>query len=88
MYERLDQPDKLWKLRMSDLETRKFWDDFQVAYQEALEETSTKFAPWYVIPADHKWYRNWAISRVLIETLSEMDPQYPKPHIPKNTKIE
>jgi PPK2 family polyphosphate:nucleotide phosphotransferase len=85
--QRLEKPDKRWKLLMSDLETRKHWDEYQIAYQDVLEKTSTDVAPWYVIPANHKWYRNWAISRVLIETLKEMNPQYPQPQIPKNTKI-
>jgi polyphosphate kinase 2 (PPK2 family) len=85
--QRLERPDKRWKLLMSDLETRKYWDGYQIAYQDVLEKTSTDVAPWYVIPANHKWYRNWAISRVLIETLGAINPQYPKPTIPKATKI-
>lgn len=75
--ERLKDPTKRWKLRLSDLEERKRWDDYQAAYAEAIERTSTKAAPWYVIPADHKWYRNWAVSRILLETFAEMDPHYP-----------
>ena len=85
--ERLSQPDKRWKYNPSDLDTRAQWHDYQVAYAEALSQTSTDIAPWYVIPADHKWYRNWAISRILIQTLADMDPQYPKPSIPKDARI-
>src|SRR5580704_2983010 len=77
--ERLKQPQKRWKFQRGDLEDRALWKEYQTAYSEAIERTSTKAAPWYVIPADHKWYRNWAVSRLLIETLSEMDPKYPDP---------
>jgi PPK2 family polyphosphate:nucleotide phosphotransferase len=77
--ERLKNPQKRWKFRRGDLEDRRLWDEYQKAYSEALERTSTKLAPWYVIPSDHKWFRNWAISRLLIETLTEMDPKYPDP---------
>jgi PPK2 family polyphosphate:nucleotide phosphotransferase len=76
---RLDEPDKRWKFRAADLEERAHWDEYQAAYEDMLRMTSTAHAPWYVIPADHKWYRNWAVSHVLIETLREMDPQYPQP---------
>jgi PPK2 family polyphosphate:nucleotide phosphotransferase len=75
--ERLDRPDKRWKMRPSDLEERERWEQYALAYAEALERTSTKAAPWYVIPADHKWFRNWAVSRVLVDTLRNMDPRYP-----------
>ncbi|HTJ76688.1 MAG TPA: polyphosphate kinase 2 family protein [Acidimicrobiales bacterium] len=74
---RLDDPSKRWKFRTGDLEERKRWDDYIAAFEEAIGRTSTDHAPWYVIPADRKWYRNWAISRILIETLEDMGPQYP-----------
>jgi PPK2 family polyphosphate:nucleotide phosphotransferase len=77
--ERLERPDKRWKSSRSDFTERARWDDYRAAYTEALERTSTDVAPWYVVPADHKWYRNWAVSRVLIETLEAMDPRYPEP---------
>ncbi|MFZ0127851.1 MAG: polyphosphate kinase 2 family protein [Candidatus Dormiibacterota bacterium] len=77
--ERLKDPQKRWKFQRGDLEDRALWNQYQTAYSEAIERTSTKAAPWYVIPADLKWYRNWAVSRLLIETLSEMDPKYPDP---------
>jgi len=54
-------------------------EGISAAYSEAIERTSTKAAPWYVVPADHKWYRNWVVSRLLIETLTEIDPKYPEP---------
>jgi PPK2 family polyphosphate:nucleotide phosphotransferase len=77
--DRLKDPQKRWKFQAGDLEDRALWTDYQAAYSEALQRTSTKSAPWYIIPADHKWFRNWAVSRLLIETLTEMDPQYPEP---------
>ena len=77
--ERLKDPQKRWKFQRGDLEDRALWKEYQTAYSEAIERTSTKAAPWFVIPADHKWYRNWAVSRLLIETLTAMDPKYPEP---------
>jgi len=76
---RLHEPKKRWKFAPSDLAERERWDAYQLAYADALSATSTADAPWYVIPADRKWYRNWAVSRVLIETLERIDPQYPEP---------
>ncbi|WP_419998596.1 polyphosphate kinase 2 family protein [Streptomyces boninensis] len=74
---RLDNPDKHWKFNPGDIEERQFWDDYQDAYAAVLARTSTPQAPWYVIPADRKWYRNWAVSRLLLEQLRELDPRYP-----------
>jgi PPK2 family polyphosphate:nucleotide phosphotransferase len=76
---RLHEPRKRWKFQPSDLTERERWDAYQQAYADALAATSTSTAPWYVIPADRKWYRNWAVSRVLIDTLEHMDPHYPEP---------
>jgi PPK2 family polyphosphate:nucleotide phosphotransferase len=76
---RLHEPRKRWKFQPSDLAERERWDAYQGAYGDALSETSTEHAPWYVIPADRKWYRNWAVSTVLVETLDGIDPQYPEP---------
>jgi PPK2 family polyphosphate:nucleotide phosphotransferase len=75
--QRLQDPAKRWKFSAADLEVRKRWDDYMAAYHDAITRTSTPKAPWYVVPADRKWYRNWAVSRILIETLQDMDPQYP-----------
>jgi len=85
---RLDDPDKRWKFRTSDLEARRHWDEYREAYEDALEKTVTEIAPWYVIPADHKWYRNWVVSRILIKTLRTMDPHYPQPVEDLPTTIE
>jgi PPK2 family polyphosphate:nucleotide phosphotransferase len=74
---RLQEPDKRWKFNVADLDDRKLWDDFHDAYEEAITRTSTDQAPWYVIPADRKWYRDLAVSSILIETLERMNPQFP-----------
>jgi len=76
---RLNEPAKRWKFQPSDLTEREHWDAYQAAYEDALGKTSTADAPWYVVPADHKWYRNWAVSTILIDTLRRMDPRYPDP---------
>ena len=76
---RLDEPDKRWKFSLGDLEERKFWNDYQRVYQEAISATSTADAPWFVIPADRKWYRNLAISQILVDTLESLDMAYPPP---------
>ncbi|MBV8527678.1 MAG: polyphosphate kinase 2 family protein [Candidatus Dormibacteraeota bacterium] len=77
--ERLRLPDKRWKFSPDDLIDRNFWDAYRRAYEEAISATSTDHAPWYIIPADHKWYLHWAVDVVLVETLQEMDPHYPDP---------
>ncbi|MFE1800491.1 PPK2 family polyphosphate kinase [Streptomyces sp. NPDC059517] len=76
---RLANPDKHWKFSPSDIDDRALWPAYQEAYEIALERCSTDTAPWYLIPADRKWYRNWAISRLLLEHLTALDPQYPQP---------
>jgi polyphosphate kinase 2 (PPK2 family) len=75
---RLDDPTKRWKFNEGDLAERALWDAYRAAYQDALARCDTGDVPWYVIPADRKWYRNWAIQQLLLETLRELDPQYPK----------
>jgi PPK2 family polyphosphate:nucleotide phosphotransferase len=76
---RLDVPEKNWKFNAGDLEDRKLWDDFQGAYEVALDRCSTEYAPWRVVPADRKWQRNAIVSEVVRKTLEDMAPQYPKP---------
>ncbi|MEU6843278.1 polyphosphate kinase 2 family protein [Streptomyces sp. NPDC046716] len=78
LLERLDNPDKYWKFSPGDIEDRALWPAYQEAYEIALERCSTEAAPWFVIPADRKWYRNWAVSTLLLEHLEALDPQYPK----------
>ncbi|WP_330287123.1 PPK2 family polyphosphate kinase [Streptomyces sp. NBC_00576] len=77
LLERLDNPDKHWKFNVGDIDERALWPAYQEAYEIALERCSAD-APWYLIPADRKWYRNWAISRLLLEHLEALAPQYPK----------
>jgi PPK2 family polyphosphate:nucleotide phosphotransferase len=76
---RLEDPTKRWKFNPDDLEERKRWPEYQAAAEEMLRRTTTPEAPWYVVPANHKWYRNWVVSRVLVDTLEAMNPQYPEP---------
>jgi PPK2 family polyphosphate:nucleotide phosphotransferase len=76
---RLDDPTKHWKFRENDIDERRLWPQYQAAYSDAVERCSTATAPWYVVPSDRKWYRNWAIGSMLVETLGEMDPRYPDP---------
>ena len=86
---RLDNPEKAWKFAMGDLDTRKRWGEYEAAYEALLEQCSTKEAPWYVVPADRKWYRNWAISAIVRRELELMDPKPPAmPEELKGLKIE
>jgi PPK2 family polyphosphate:nucleotide phosphotransferase len=75
---RLEEPEKNWKFSASDIHERAYWDDYQNAYQEMIQSTSTKDAPWYVIPADNKWFSRLVISTVIVETLESLDLSYPK----------
>lgn len=77
---RLDEPDKNWKFRIGDLDDRRLWDEYRAAYEAVLSRTSTEYAPWYVVPADRKWYRNLAVSTILIKTLEHMNPHFPDAH--------
>jgi PPK2 family polyphosphate:nucleotide phosphotransferase len=79
--ERLKDPDKQWKFSEHDIDERAYWDDYQSAYSIAITRCSTRWAPWYVVPANDKDYRNWAVTRILIETLKGMNPQYPHPRL-------
>lgn len=76
---RLDDPTKLWKFNPSDLKERALWDEYQIAYQDVLMKTSTDWAPWYIVPANKKWFRNLVIGSVLVGTLENLKMQYPKP---------
>jgi PPK2 family polyphosphate:nucleotide phosphotransferase len=78
LQERLRDPRKQWKLGPSDLEDRQLWDDYQAAYEDALTLCNTAEAPWHVVPADRKWYRNLVVARLLRQTLTSLDPQFPK----------
>jgi PPK2 family polyphosphate:nucleotide phosphotransferase len=79
MEDRLHDKNKNWKFSLADLETRSHWDDYTQAYQDALEKCSTARAPWYIVPADRKWFRNWVISDTIVRALKKLDLRYPKP---------
>ncbi|HZU43910.1 MAG TPA: polyphosphate kinase 2 family protein [Terriglobales bacterium] len=86
---RLDHPQKYWKVSPSDLTERQYWDDYVEAYEDVLSHCSTKYAPWYIVPANHKWYRNVAISEILLDTLEGFKMKYPKPKVDiKKMKVE
>jgi PPK2 family polyphosphate:nucleotide phosphotransferase len=76
---RLQDSSKHWKYNPGDLKERQLWSDYTIAYEEALSKTSTDYAPWHIIPADKKWYRNWVIASILVETLKGLKMDYPKP---------
>ena len=76
---RLGDPAKRWKFRLADLEARAKWADYMAAYTDVLERCSTTHAPWYVIPADHKWYRDLAVARIVTDAARRMNPDYPEP---------
>ncbi len=84
---RLDDPTKQWKLKADDLDTRSHWDEYQAAFAEAVQRTTTEDAPWYIVPADHKWYRNWAVATILVGVLEHMDLRWPDPE-PGTTDLE
>jgi PPK2 family polyphosphate:nucleotide phosphotransferase len=79
LQDRLEDPSKNWKFDPRDLEERKHWDAYMEAYEDALEKCSTDSAPWFIVPADHKWFRNWVISDTLVRTLEKLDMEYPLP---------
>lgn len=79
LQERLDTPEKRWKFRPGDLDDRALWDDFAEAYEDAIRETSTEWAPWHVVPSDHNWVRNLSVAEILVEMFERLDPQFPPP---------
>ena len=76
---RIDYPEKNWKFSPSDIRERGYWDDYQRAFEAMLSQTSTKWAPWYVVPADHKWFSRLATAAVLVTALDAINPRYPAP---------
>ena len=77
--ERIETPEKRWKFDPADLEKRKFWDDYEKAFEDMLEKCSNSHAPWYVVPADQNWYRDFAVAGIIAETLADMAPKFPDP---------
>lgn len=82
--QRLDDPGRQWKISKNDYSEREYWDDYITAFEGALNNCSTSYAPWYVIPANHKWFRNLAVSQIIADTLEEMNPIWPKPTVDIN----
>ena len=87
-WQRLDEPEKNWKFSAADIHERKYWDDYQKAYEEMIGNTTTEHAPWYVVPADNKWFTRLVVSTVLIETLESLDLAYPKVDEAKLKELE
>ena len=75
---RIEEPEKNWKFSGSDYDERAYWDAYQDAFESAINATSTKHCPWYVVPADHKWYMRYVVSEIILATLKEMDPRFPE----------
>lgn len=78
---RVDDPTKRWKFQFGDLDERKLWSEYRQAYEAAIANTSTKYAPWIVVPADHKWVRNYVVAKTIVETLEGLDMTYPNPDL-------
>ena len=79
--DRLDDPAKQWKVSEADYTERKFWDDYMEAYEDTLSRCSTEHAPWFIIPANHKWFRNLAVARIVVEHLESLNMKAPKPTV-------
>jgi len=79
--ERIDDPDRRWKISEADFAERKYWDDYTAAYEDVLTKCSTKHAPWFIIPANKKWFRNLAVSHIVAETMEGFDMKFPKPTV-------
>ncbi|MCU7491818.1 MAG: polyphosphate kinase 2 family protein [Ignavibacteria bacterium] len=77
-FKRIEDPAKNWKITEEDIAEREYWDDYQKCYEDAISETSTEYAPWYIIPGDKKWFAHLAISEVIVKTMSSMDISFPK----------
>jgi polyphosphate kinase 2 (PPK2 family) len=85
---RRDDPEKRWKFNVGDLKERELWDDYIQAYEDVINRTSTDIAPWYVVPANKKWYRNLVVATIMVETLEKLQMQFPKPDFdPKSVQI-
>jgi len=79
LLDRINVPEKNWKFNPGDIEERKLWPDYMKAYEDAISETSTDWAPWYIVPGDHNWVRDLVVAGIISETLKRLDPKYPKP---------
>jgi PPK2 family polyphosphate:nucleotide phosphotransferase len=85
---RLTRPDKNWKFSVSDAKERELWDDYTMAYEDMLNHTSTKWAPWYVVPADHKWYSRLCVAALIVDKLRSLDLRYPEINEKQKQELE
>jgi PPK2 family polyphosphate:nucleotide phosphotransferase len=83
LQDRIDDPTKRWKFQHGDIDERKLWDEYREAYEDAIRKTSTKWAPWWIIPANAKWYRNYLVATIVRDALEQLDMQYPQPDLSK-----
>jgi len=86
--DRLDEPEKNWKFSAADAREREFWEEYQEAYSQMLTHTSTSWAPWYVVPADHKWFARICVSAILVHALMQIDPRFPVPDAAARADLE
>jgi len=77
--ERLNNPTKQWKFSVADLKMRERWNEFQKAYEDAINECTTQYAPWHIVPANRKWYRDYIVAKTVVEALEELKMKWPKP---------
>jgi PPK2 family polyphosphate:nucleotide phosphotransferase len=87
-FERLDRPDKHWKFSASDVQERRFWDDYMNAFEEAIRATASKRAPWYVVPADHKWFTRLLVATAIVEAIEKLDLTYPTVDAEKKKELQ
>jgi len=86
--ERLEEPEKNWKFSASDVRERACWDDYQEAYEDMIRHTATEHAPWFIVPADNKWFTRLVISTVIVDTLESLDLAYPKVDAGKRKELD
>lgn len=84
---RMDTPEKNWKFSASDVHERKFWGDYMRAYQEAIRATASKYAPWFVVPADNKWFMRLVVAAAIVEAVEQLDLTYPKVDAKKKKEL-
>jgi polyphosphate kinase 2 (PPK2 family) len=85
--ERLNEPEKNWKFSAADVHEREYWDDYMAAYEDAIRHTACKHAPWYVVPADNKWFTRLVVASAIVETLEELKLHYPKVPLAKRGEL-
>lgn len=85
---RLEEPEKNWKFSAADIRERQYWDDYQKAYEEMIQHTASEHAPWYVVPADNKWFTHLVVAAAIVETLEDLDPAFPKVDAAKRKEIQ